>query len=275
MWMVNLILIGILLSGMHLDINAQRLYYNAFDNVQRAGAHFVPSFADPLHCVYNPALIPDSINFATAFFVEKKYMLAGLMSAQLGISKRIRTDAVTFGYSRFTGGDLHEQTLSLGFAKNLGKVNAGFKIGFFSARTAHLRLLSGINTSVAAIIRLSGSAYSSIRLVNVHAAFGRKDSATIRPASEYAIGCGFFLSNNVYLGAENIKAEDRSQNLAVLIAWEISEKLMLRSSWRSHSSQPFIAITWRRDKWSLETGLSYHVVLGPSPTCVLIFRSTR
>jgi hypothetical protein len=177
------------------------------------------------------------------------------------------------GYSRFQGGTYSDQLLAASFAKNLGKVNAGIQVGYIMAAAGGLRIISGMHTSVAAVLRLSPNVFSSFKLDNVHSMFFQPDSSGIRPASRYHLGLGTRLSRFVYLGIETSKAEERLHDLLVLLTWSATEKVFLRSAWQVHTSQPWLAVAWKTTSWILETSVSYHTVLGITPGFAVVYRA--
>ncbi len=256
-------------------VTGQRLYYPVEYTGIGPTAINSGHLSAPAYSVQHPAAPVTDANFSAAVYAEKKYMSSELVNLLAVSTFSNEKSSTLFAFQQFGYTGYRERQVTLGYCKNLGAISAGVQFRYIITKSLHQKIISGIWTMAGAAWKLSETVTAAIKLVNPRQFFQTSDSTTFRFASAFQLGFGYQVNESLYIGIESAKEEQQPHGVAALILFKPADKYLIRAWWITHSNQPGLIIAWKSGATEICTGISYHRVLGITPSAGLVLHSKK
>jgi len=254
------------------DTGAQSLVYPASIWHMSAGAYAAP-LTDVFGAAGNPAVLSEATGFSAGLYSEKRFMSSELMLLNISSSLRFQNNQVSLAMQHFGDIAYNERGLSLGYGKNLGKVNLGISFEYIRFFTSGYRNEVVLRSSLSCLYHIDKNISVAVVVTNPALTAKKTGSSGVRPAAAYHLGIGYLIDGKLYIGAESIKEEGRPLLVIAALRYYFLEKCYARFSWTTAGSQPLLHLGWAGKRFTIEAGFRYHGTLGYSPSACAIYSS--
>jgi hypothetical protein len=229
---------------------------------------------DPYTMAYNPATLPHLKGFAAALYSEKKYMIKGLNHVVLTAAYGANSHNMSVLVQRFGNPDYNESRIALNYGKCLGNINIGALIHYHTFSITGNATASLINGGFSTIWNVSEKVFACIQFTNP-GIFGSVNKNKLRAPAVFNMGFGFQISEQAYTGMEIKKEEGRAMQVLFALQYGPYERVVTKFCWSSGNHQPYFSISWKIKNIRLESGCSYHPVLGLTPSVSFVYSNTK
>ena len=252
-----------------VEMAAQSVYYPV-SSPNLSSAKISKDVCDAFTVASNPAMIPYIKGVEAGLYTEKTYLADQLHLLIFSACIANESNGASLFFQHFGNVGYHETTISLGYAKNLGSINAGVMMRYISLKISGYPITSMIQPGITAVAKISPEVYAGIKIINPHLIYKSKPDG-IRAMSSCSLVVGWQASELVYAGVETIKEESRSSEVVFAMRYKFADLFTGTLVWSTASHQPFLSLGWLSGKFKLEAGCHYHAALGPSPSISILY----
>ncbi len=189
-------------------------------------------------------------------------------SLALGIPTAKGNFGLLANYSGFSS--FNDMKLGLAYARSLGaRLDIGIQFNYYGYRISSYGNAGAVNFEAGAIMHLTDKINAGFHVYNpVGGKLGKSEDEKL--ASAYKFGLGYDASENVNVGVEVIKEEDRPVNVTGGLQYQFSKQFFARAGFVSETGSGFAGagIAWKNIR--LDVSGSYHPQLGISPGLMII-----
>lgn len=228
-------------------------------------------FADAFSFASNQGSLAAAKNFSAGVYSEHRFLLKALSAYSAAIV--LPTASGNFGLKGDYFGEqqYNESSLGLAYARALGtKAAVGVQFNYVGVKVAGYGSASTVNFDAGAIFHLTPQLNAGLHVYNPVAAAWGKDGMERLP-SIYAMGLGYDVSPQVYLGAEAEKVEDQPLSINAGIHYQIADKLIARIGVRSATAAYYFGFGVQLKDFRLDATASLHPYLGTTPGLLLLY----
>lgn len=239
-------------------LNAQYLY----------AGQYGPEASNCFTAVANPATLPDVNGFSVALQSEKRFLLKEFQSVTACAALRNHNNGFAV-LAQYAGTVLfNEKIIGATYGKSLGKVSLGalFQYYMYAANQRLTRF------GLSSVWKITDQVFTSFSCINPHQAVS---ASSISAPAVFQMGVGWQLSQQVYIGAESQKEDEKPPQIIMVLSYKPSTSLRCKAVWSTGSQQVFFASGWKWNDIMIEIGAGIHQVLGPSPTLAIIFQKNH
>lgn len=165
----------------------------------------------------------------------------------------------------------NESSVGLAYARALGtKAAVGVQFNYVGLKVAGYGSASTLNFDAGVIFHLTTQLNAGLHVYNPVAASWGKQGVEKLP-SVYAMGLGYDVSPQVYIGAEAEKVEGRSIGVNAGLHYQIANKLITRIGVHSATSAYYFGFGVQLKSIRLDATVSLHPYLGTTPGLLLLY----
>ena len=227
-------------------------------------------FSDIFSAISNQASLAELKTAGFAAYAEKRFMLSELstytaIAAIPSSSGTYGVQANYFGYA-----DFNENVLGILYGRKItAQVDVGVKFNYHTIHVASYGNVSAVNFEAGAIFHLSERFHAGIHIYNpTKSRFGKAGNE--RLASMYAVGAGYEISENVFLGSEIIKEEGRLVNVKAGLQYNLCKKIFIRTGISTNTNNSYAAVAVQLPFARIDINASYHPQLGFTPGMLIL-----
>lgn len=228
-----------------------------------------PEASNCFTAVANPATLPYISGFSAALHSEKRFLLEEYQSVTACASMRKHTSGFAV-MAQYAGTIFfNEKMIGAAYGKSMGKLSLGALFQYYTY-PANQRLL---RFGLSSIWRITDHVFSSFSCINPQQAASASSSAYAPAVLLMGVGCQ--LSQQVYVGAESQKEDERPPEITIAIIYKPVSSMRFKAVWSTDSQQFFFASGWKWNDIMIEIGAGIHQVLGASPSLALVFQKNH
>jgi hypothetical protein len=240
----------------------------------RGPAAYSKKFTDIFCLANNPASVTGSEGFSSGVYSERKFMFKELSQYYLVLahSTAHANIGIRLHYSGFS--DYNESSASLGYGRDLGKLQAGIRFNYHKISISGYGSVSTWSADLSVIWELSEKLHAGIQAINPMPVFFGQDK-TEQYDSLYKLGMGYELSDNCFVGGEVCKETGLPVNVQLLLQYRLVARLCFRGGLNTNVGQPFAGLEWVFKELRLGIDGSYHPDLGFTPALMISFMKQK
>jgi hypothetical protein len=225
---------------------------------------------DAFSITSNQAALAQIKSASIAVYAENRFLLqaTNMYSGVFALPTRQGNFGLQVDYFGFK--NFNESQLGLAYARSLGdKVDIGVKFNYYSFRIPLYQNSSTVNFEIGAIAHLTEKCSAGIHVYNPVGGYLSKTNNE-KLGAIYTFGMGYEASENFFLSAEIVKAEDVPVNVNTGFQYNFQKQFYFRMGIASENALPYggAGISWNSVR--LDVSASYHPQLGLSPGIMLI-----
>lgn len=231
-------------------------------------------FVSGMNAAYNPSLIPHLKRPEAGMYSEKKYLTDIDLFLFTTCIPFNNTNGVGLMFQHFGNSNYNERIFGLNYGKNFGKINIGLLFQSIRLKIQGSPPISIIQAGISSTLKISDDFFSGINIINPR--FNPKAGKDkLQTAGSFSLILGWQASSVAYAGFESKKEEGRPLTVLFTVQYRFAEKFSGGFNWNTSSNQPYLCIGWQSTLFLIETGCSYHSVLGPSPSICFIYKKRK
>lgn len=230
-------------------------------------ARYAAEAAGPFSRLAHPATLPGRSGWQAGGYIEKRFGLTGLSAFRL--TALFATAAGGAGVEiRYFGNFLYQETsATLAYGRSLGRLQLGWLGSLHQFRATGYGQQRVAEIGLASRWALSDRLSTGLLLMNPVPV---RLNGTDRGAGLQRMGLGWLPSEQVYIGIDLIKEENRPLQAFALLRYRFTGELAGSTGIYSEEGQVFIGIEWRRKGFRTSISFGYHPFLGVSPAAYLV-----
>ncbi len=218
----------------------------------------------------NQASLAGQEHVAGAVYSERRFGLNELSNYQglFALPTSSGNFALAVGYAG--SGEFNTTKMGLAYARKLGSfVSIGAQFNYNGLAVKGYGNDGAVSFATGTILHLSTKLHAGIHLNNpAGGRFGRNGLEKL-PAI-YTIGVGYDVMDNVFIGAELIKEEDKIVCLNTALHYRFIEKLHARVGVTTATHSLYMGIGIKYQQLRLDVTASFHPQLGITPGLLLV-----
>jgi hypothetical protein len=253
-------------------VHAQSLRNNVGSTYTKLTA-YSNQFSDAFSFTANQGVLAAAKKFSAGVYSERRFLLKALSSYTAALV--LPTASGNFGLKGdyFGEGDYNESSIGLAYARSLGtKAAVGVQFNYVGLNAAGYGSASTVNFDAGVILHLTTQLNAGFHVYNPVAASWGEGGAERLP-SVYAMGLGYDVSPQVYIGAEVEKVEDQPIGVNAGLHYQIADKLITRIGVQSATSAYYFGFGVQLKTFRLDATVSLHPYLGTTPGLLLLYSS--
>lgn len=230
-------------------------------------------FTDAFSFTGNQGALAAAKKLSAGVYSERRFLLKALSSYSAALV--LPTTSGNFGLKGdyFGEADYNESSIGLAYARALGtKVAVGVQFNYVGLKAAGYGSASTLNFDAGFVLHLTTQLNAGLHVYNPVAASWGKEGVEKLP-SVYAMGLGYDVSPQVYIGAEAEKIEDQSIGVNAGLHYQIANRLITRIGVQSATSSYYFGFGVQLKDFRLDATVSLHPYLGTTPGLLLLYSS--
>jgi hypothetical protein len=218
--------------------------------------------------VSNPSVLTKYKNIEAAVQIEQPYLLneARFLSAMVVHPLRGSQLGLFVSHSGFR--DFAESSVSVLYARNLGKVFLGTEFIFLYSMASGFGTVANVNGGISCRLQLSQAFNAGFRIRNVAGLFFKNEN---NYAPILQAGAGFDFSEAVHLGCDWLQEPARSPIVTTGLLYRFHRLFIAIFGTMWSPCQPYGGFQLQQGNWKLLMKSSFHPVLGWSPSVGISF----
>jgi hypothetical protein len=226
-------------------------------------------FSDPINCFQHPAAFAQQKSIAGFVFTESHYGLRELNTVSAAIVFPLHQSG--FGVLMSSRGmeGFHEGRVSLGYARQLGKLSLGAQFNYTSINAVGYGTSAVVSAGASICWWVSNKLMVGVSIMDP----GRPEfnKSLERLAWIYKMGLGYELSEKVLVAVALKKIQQQKASLEFDLIYKLLEHFYFRAGYLTESSGPYITAGWSWKSFRIEACSKYHIQLGFTPGVLLLF----
>lgn len=235
-------------------------------------ARYMVEAANPFSRLTQPATLPGTRGWQAGGYAENRFGLPGLNACKLAVFFSTPDSGAGAALSYFGNFRYQETSATLAYGRSLGKLRLGWLGRLYQFRTAGYARRLVVDIGLASRWTLSDRLAAGLLFLNPAAV--RLNGGDRGPGLQ-RMGLGWAASEQVYLGIDLIKEENRPLQAFILLQYQFTDGLTASTGVYSEEGQFSLGIEWQRN--GIRAGLSfgYHPFLGLSPAAYTLYGKTQ
>jgi len=260
----------LLLTGLVVHSTfSQPLHYTAAQPIISLSAYSQLQ-QNPLSFSGNQAALARAPNAGIAVYGERRFMLNETSTYALAgsLPTRLGNFGIRLNYAGFK--NFNENKIGLAYARKLGKlVDLGIQFNYYSYRVPVYGNASTINFEIGTLLHVTDKLQAGVHVYNPVGGKMGKDK-TEKLAAAYKFGLGYDASENLFIGTEIIKEEDKPVNVIGGLQYHFARRFFMKAGFMSESTSLYAGagVAWKNLQVDISSG--YHPQLGFSPGILFI-----
>lgn len=232
-------------------------------------------FKDAFSFRSNAASLASIKNFSAGVYSERRFMLQELSSYSFAAAFPTASGNFGIGGDYFGSTAYNETAAEFAYAKKLGqKVDIGLGFNYFSLQASGYGATSSITFNAGTVLHLTDAVQAGVHVYNP---LGMKIGKTgeEKLPSIYSVGLGYDASEQLFIGAEIIKAEDEPLSVNAGLQYKFADNLIARGGISSATSVYYIGFGIQLKNLRLDATASFHPYLGVTPGLLFIYNPSK
>jgi hypothetical protein len=219
----------------------------------------------------NPASLASLKNISAGVYAERKFYLKELDQYRINAAMPLQNGKLGFQINHWGSGIFNESELSLAYARNMGKLDAGIQFNYYQIKTSGYGKASTINFDAGLIFHATERLRTGIHIYNPV----RKDLNKTREKLPfiYSAAIGYDASNKVFIGGMIRKSENQPVNIQTGLQYCFDEKLIARMGISTGTTAFYFGAGFKIGLLRLDVTASLHQYLGITPSLLIIYTS--
>ncbi len=228
-------------------------------------------FADPFSFIQNQAALSSLKQACVGIYTSQRFLLKELNLSSLAIAVPLKTGGLGFQVSCFGSSGYNELQAGIAYAKKLGRMaDIGIQFNYYMLRIAGYGSSGAVNFEIGALFHPSEKIHLGFHVYNpVGGKLGKSHDEKL--AYIYKTGIGYEASEQVLLGAEIVKEENKPVSVHGGLHYVFSKQFFAAIGIETASASPYAAAGLHWKIFRLDITVSYHPQLGFSPGMVLMY----
>jgi hypothetical protein len=227
-------------------------------------------FTDAFSFTSNPACLGRQTDFYCGLITERKWMLSELNNYTLAASGVLAKGGYGISFQYSGDADYNEQSLELGYGKNLGKMQIGIGFNYSLDKAAGYPGVGFGSSVVGMCFHVSEKLITGWELGLP--VFGSVGTTNIeRGPAFFRLGFGYEWDNNLFIAMQIEKLSGIPMNTICSIEYQFAEEFFFSFGINSNTGSPYFKTGWKKNRLCLQVYTMYEPVLGFSPGLVLLW----
>lgn len=226
-------------------------------------------FSDPVNCFQHPSAFSQQKAMAGFVSTQQPFGLLELRRFSAAFVLPLPKAGAGLLLDSYGMEGYRESRLSLGYAKNLGKLAIGLQFNYNTINASGYGSSSVISAGAGVCWWVSDKLIVGISIMDPFSPEFSKSNE--RLAWVYKIGLGWELSDKVMLSVAIKKAEQQKGSLSIGLIYNLADHFYCRTGYVTESTSPYLSAGWHWKSVSIEASGKYHLALGFSPGLAFLF----
>lgn len=268
---MNFMKIIIIISALvfTMDCTAQQIRSPALASYPAMGA-YSRNFTDVFSFIHNQAALSKIKKPQAGIYAENRFMLKELKLVTAVAAMPFQKGGVGLSVNYSGYANYNEAQIGFAYGRALGdKANLGIQFNYNAHHTEGYDNLTAVCFEIAAVFHLSEKMHTGIHAYNpVGGRFNQLSGEKL--AASYTLGLGYEASEKLLINAELIKEEIQPVSVHAALHYAFEKMFYIRCGTASGYDRSFAAIGLSRNDFRLDMSLSWHRLLGITPSLRII-----
>ncbi len=231
-------------------------------------------FTDAFSFLSNPSCLGNTSGLTAGILTERKWMLKELDNHTLAVSCSMAKGGIGGSFQYSGDADFNEQSITLAYGKNLGKVQIGIRFDYSSDKAAGYPSAGFGSSGIGMQFHLTNNFITGWEIgLPVFGTVGETNSE--RGPQYFRMGFGYEWGTNLFLAIQMEKISAQPMHAVCSIEYRYNRQFFFSFGINTDEGVPFFKTGWRKNRLCIQFYTDYEQVLGFSPGILLLWSTEK
>jgi hypothetical protein len=248
---------------------AQPFQLKSVNSYLTNGAYSI-HYSDAFSFLSNPACLGRQTDFYGGLISERKWMLKDLDNYTMAASGILGGGGLGFSFQYSGNADYNEQSLDLGYGKNLGKMQIGIGFDYSMDKAAGYPGVEFGSSGIGMCFHISEKLITGWEFgLPVFGGAGIMNRE--RGPGFFRMGFGYEWESNLFISIQLEKVSGLPVNTVCSVEYQFNQQFFFSFGINSNEGNPYFKTGWKKNRLCIQLYTMYEPVLGFSPGLVLLW----